>query len=205
MTRNGATPKTRHSAARIPAPTHIDGPTSPAAAAGSLRGWPSRPMPAALTKVSAVSPPVRASTPTPMGMATAMAGFDEGRPCSMAWSSSHSLTKPHSGGRAAMARPPTRKIEPVTGIRAQQPAELVEVPGPRRLLDRAGGEEERSLEHGVEDHVQQGGDQGHQRQRPVAGRGEQPRGAHAEQHQPDVVGGRVGQQALEVGARRRVQ
>ena len=47
---------------------------------------------------------------------------------------------------------------------SQQTTELVEVPGAGGLLDRAGTEEQRPFEHGVEDHVQQGGDQGHQGQ-----------------------------------------
>ena len=78
-------------------------------------------MPIALAKVKAVRPPVRASTPTPIGIATAIATSLEGRPWSMLWRRSHSLTKPQKGGRAAMASPPTRKTVPLTGIRLRRP------------------------------------------------------------------------------------
>ena len=71
----------------------------------------------ALTNVAAVNPPVRASTPTPSGMATWTAVSAEGSPWSRLWRSSHSLTKPHSGGRAQMARPATMN----TGALLRQP------------------------------------------------------------------------------------
>ena len=63
-----------------------------------------------------------ASTPTPIGIVTATAALVVGRPCSIAWSRSHSLTKPHSAGMAEMASPATRKIGPVTGMQSSPPA-----------------------------------------------------------------------------------
>ena len=53
--------------------------------------------------------------------------------------------------------------------------------------------------------MEQRGDQRHEGEGPVSGGGEQTRGADAEQHQADVVGGRIGEQALEVLAGCRVQ
>ena len=75
----------------------------------------------ALTKVAAVNPPVRASTATPSGMATSMAVSPEGSPWSRLWRSSHSLTKPHSGGRAQMARPATMNTGALRGSRFTRP------------------------------------------------------------------------------------
>ena len=110
-----------------------------------------------------------------------MAVSPEGRPWSRLWRSSHSLTKPHSGGRAQMARPATRKTGALQRQPPQQAAEPVQVAQPGRLLERAGREEQRALEDGVEDDVQEGGDQGDDRQRAVPGGGEQARGPDAEQ------------------------
>ncbi len=116
-------------------------------------------MPAALTTVRAVSPPVRARAPTPMGMATAMAGSEEGRPCNMAWSRSHSLTKPQSGGHGGHGQAADQEDAARHRHAPQEPSDPVEVPGACRLLERACRQEQRSLEDGVEDHVQEGGDQ----------------------------------------------
>ena len=159
----------------------------------------------ALTKVAAVSPPVRASTATPSGMATSIAVSAEGSPWSRLWSSSHSLTKPHSGGRAQMARPATMNTGALRGSRLTRPPSRSRSRSPGRLLERAGREEQRALEDGVEDDVQEGGHQGDDGQRAVPGGGEQARGPDPEQHQADVVGRGVRQQAFEVGAGRRVQ
>ncbi len=75
----------------------------------------------ALTKVAAVNPPVNASTPTPSGIATWTAVSAEGSPWSRLWRSSHSLTKPHSGGRAQMARPATMNTGALRGSRRTRP------------------------------------------------------------------------------------
>ena len=205
MTRKGATPNTTQSVARIPPPADIDAVTSRATAVDSVRGRPRRPMPAALTNVNAANPPVSASTPTPMGIATAIAGFPVGSPCSMLCNSSHSLTKPHRIRQGCHAQAPDQEDRPGDGHPTEQSAECVQIAGTRRLLDRAGGQEEAALEHGVEDHVEECGDQGQEGERAVPGRGKQPRSTHPQQDEAHVVGCRIGEEPFEIVRRGRVQ
>ena len=85
-------------------------------------------MPNALTKPAAASPAVSASAPTASVMTGATSGAGLPIAGSSDWNSSHSLTKPLSGGRPAMARLPTRKQAAVHGSRRMSP--------PRRFMSR---------------------------------------------------------------------
>ncbi len=78
-------------------------------------------MPNAFTNVAAASPPVRATTATAIGIVTATAAVDDGRLCTSACRSSHSLTNPLSGGSAAIANAATANVAPVTGMRRASP------------------------------------------------------------------------------------
>ena len=103
------------------------------------------------------------------------------------------------------AQSPDQEDGPGDRHPTQQSAECVQIPRAGGLLDRAGSQEEAALEHGVEDHVEEGGDQGQEGERAVPGRGEQPRGTHPQQDEAHVVGRRVGEEPFEIARRGRVQ
>ena len=83
-------------------------------------------MPKAFTKHAAARPAVRASMPTASTMPTATSGRGLAMPGRSDWKSSHSLTKPLSGGSPAMASAPTRKSGAVHGMLRTSP--------PRRFM-----------------------------------------------------------------------
>ena len=159
----------------------------------------------ALTKVAAVNPPVRASTPTPSGMATWIAVSPEGSPWSRLWRSSHSLTKPHSGGRAQMARPATMNTGALSGSRLTRPPSRSRSRNPVACWSELAERNSEPLKTAWNTTMQEGGHEGDNGERAVPGGGEEARGPDPEQHQTDVVGRGIRQQAFEVGARRRVQ
>ena len=78
-------------------------------------------MPKALTKQAAARPLVRASSATATGMSTATSDRGMAAPPRSAWNTSHSETKPLSGGSAEMAAAPTRKNSAVRGMRLMRP------------------------------------------------------------------------------------
>ena len=84
---------------------------------------------------------------------------------------SHSLTKPFSGGRAAIATAPTIMAPRRPGHALHQPAELLHVLGARPVQDAAGGEEHQPLHEGVIPDVKQAGrdtQHGHEQAKPLA-------------------------------------
>jgi hypothetical protein len=114
-----------------------------ARAAASLRGTARNVMPAALTKHASVRPLVSASAARPnvnvrLSSSRAIRTF-----CNSAWKISHSLTKPLSGGSAAIAAAPNTKHAAVHGMRVISPPStfMLRVPvawTPRPLPGRAG-------------------------------------------------------------------
>ena len=78
-------------------------------------------MPKALTKQAAARPLVSASIPTATGISTANSGLGMLKPASSDWKTSHSETKPLSGGSAEIAAEPIRKKSAVQGMRLISP------------------------------------------------------------------------------------
>ncbi len=87
-------------------------------------------MPNAFTKQAMASPLVSARPAIPRAKTRLSSARSILRFCSRAWNVSHSLTKPLSGGSAAMAAEPTRKAAAVHGMRLISPpiASMFRVP-----------------------------------------------------------------------------
>ena len=120
--------KTRHATASTTMPARMDHEASWAAAASGERGMARNVMPKALTKQAAQSPAVRASMPSDSTISTATRGDGAPMPGRSDWKSSHSETKPLSGGSPEMAAEPTRKSAAVHGMPRIRP--------PRRFMSR---------------------------------------------------------------------
>ncbi len=87
----------------------------------------------------------------------------------------------------------------------RQTAELIEIAGPGRADHGTGGQEQQALEQCVIEDVEERRRERDACQRRFAFRGEEHRGTDAHQHQPDILGGRVGEQDLDVARDERVQ
>jgi hypothetical protein len=95
------------------------GPRSTAFAAPAVRSCPRKTTPSTLVKQASASPPISAS---PAAATLATRSAVAASPLrNRAWKTSHSLTKPLSGGRPTIAAEPTRNAAAVSGIRRPRP------------------------------------------------------------------------------------
>ncbi len=179
-------------------PASIDGATSCALAAPSERGWPRKPMPSALTKAAAVSPPVSASAATPARSATSVAAPCAAKPWRSDSSKSHSLANPLNPGSALIEKAPIAEQHRGERKATGEPPEPVEVARPGRPLDRTCAEEEAALEDGVIDEMEERSEHREGRERPMPGDREGASRTDADQHEADVVDRRVGEEPLQV-------
>ena len=189
-------------------PRRIVAGTSVAAIASGDRGRARNPMPKAFTKVAMPRPAVSATAPTASGMAiaTATSGAPAGgRLWISPWSSSHSETNPLPGGSPDAASAPIPTSAAVTGMRRARPPILSRsrsvvlrstAPAPRksRVLKAAWFTVCRSAAT-IRSPASVC----------VTGCGKETGAAHADEDQPQVLGGGVGQQPLEVGRRHGLQ
>ena len=115
-----------------------------------------------------------------------------------AWNSSHSETKPLSGGKAEMASAPTRKKSGGARHAMDETAQPVEVAAAGGVQDGAGAEEEQGLEPRMIEHMQECRRHRHGR-RLVLGVGAEGQ-SQAQRHEDhaDILDRRIGQDALEV-------
>jgi hypothetical protein len=96
----GVNASTTQATPATPIPASMVGELSRALAACSERGRARNPTPNAFTNVATASPAVRATLATAIGIMTAVATPPAARPCTRAWSSSHSLTNAGPSGNA---------------------------------------------------------------------------------------------------------
>src|SRR5207245_4172704 len=121
-TQPGASPRTRHIAARKACGASIVHGDSCAFSAPAPRGRARNVIPNAFTKHAAASALVRASNAPAIGKRNRARASDERwNPNRKAWKRIHSLTKPLRSGRPEMAAAPTRKKSAVHGIRLTSP------------------------------------------------------------------------------------
>ena len=117
-------------------------------------------------------------------------------------SSSHSETKPPSGGSPALASTPTSVIQATQGMLRISPPSLPRLRSEVACSTDAGAEEQQALEEGVAgDVVQAGGERQRRHRLHVVGR-EDDGEADAGQQHADVLDRRVGEQPLHVDLHR---
>ena len=138
-------------------------------------------------------------------MATATATAFDGRLWTSDCRSSHSLTKPFSGGSAAIAKAPMAKVAAVTGIRLASPPRLSRSRLPVADWMEPAPRNSKPLNAAWLITCSERRGECHRGELAVARRGEQPGRADADEDQSDVLRRRIGEQALEIAGEERMQ
>ena len=157
MTARGTTATNRHSTTRITIGASIQAEDSWACPAASLRGDPSKAIPARRAKTTAARPPIIASTPTASMAARHTLTASHSPIFIKLRYISHSPTNPFNGGSRRDGHGPDAIGGPRPGHSLHQPAQPFDVLGPRRMQHAPGRQEHQPLHQGVIPDVEQAG------------------------------------------------